>query len=155
MTFYYGFLKRSVGCLQSKTVFVGLAFTETKWLGHPDSLYHKKSGCVFQHTGQYSQQAQEHISIKHQSFKSAYTWTGFSSAWPEKQLIKMYFRIILLKPEQMQIHSLALLLTNAIENREYARRRGNGPFTQYVQKGQCADDQILWDSQMGKYVLRS
>lgn len=30
-----------------------LAFIETKWLRHPDSLYHKKSGYIFQHIGQY------------------------------------------------------------------------------------------------------
>lgn len=60
---------------------------------------------------------------------------------------------MLLKPEQMQIHGLALLPTNAIKNRDYVWRRGNGPFTQYVHEGQRADDHTPQDSQMGKYVL--
>lgn len=47
MTFYYDFLERSLWCLQNKIVFVDLAFIETKWLGHPNSLYHKKAVCIF------------------------------------------------------------------------------------------------------------
>ena len=55
----------------------------------------------------------------------------------------------------MQIHGLALLPANAMQSRHYVWKRGNGPFTQYVWQGQCADDHTLRDSQVAKYVLGS
>lgn len=43
----------------------------------------------------------------------------------------------------MQIPSLTLLPTSAIENRDYVQRGGNGPFTQYIRKDWRADDHTL------------